>query len=137
MDKIITSATHLGARQKTFEMYKDKLGGLRAKGESKAQAWIDGTEGKRAWKTVVDHLAGALKERETDAKSLAENFDRSVGALPHAKRRPDTLAALKTGIFSMNDNAAPANASPANQPQSITTPDGKVHTLQGDGTYSK
>jgi hypothetical protein len=143
LDNIIRDATHLGVRPQTLKLYQEHLGGLRAMGESKAQGWVNGTVGKKAWKTVVDHLQNQYAEKLREGQAANENFNRVFKgdkAYPFAKRAKETAAAGETDIFSQMPGFGGAPAAPSaapSRPSSITTPDGRVHTLLPDGSYSK
>jgi hypothetical protein len=139
LDKIIRSATGLGVRGQVLKTYMDHLGGLRAQGESKAQAWVNGTVGKRAWQNVINHVGEALSEKQREAQKANENFGRvfkGKGALPFAQRRQETVGALEQSLFGqMPGFGVPASskAPAAAQGRPVTLKDGRKGFLAPDG----
>jgi hypothetical protein len=139
LDKLIRSATGLGVRGQVLKTYMDHLGGLRAQGESKAQAWVNGTVGKRAWQNVVNHIGEALSEKQREAQKANENFGRvfkGKAALPFAQRRQETVGALEQSLFGqMPGFGVPASApkAPATQGRPVTLKDGRKGFLAPDG----
>lgn len=105
---------------------------------------------------MMDNAARESAKLASDTRQRAVNKHLGTGGAASTQQLKDAFIANLEGTFGTatyngqklfnNDPNAPAGASAAPaaahapaagaKPQSITTPDGKVHTLQPDGSYN-